>query len=481
MKSLRTLFLFFASCIPLLMPVGLSAQTPSHLSISSSPVIRLPQSLSNLSIVDNRLYGYSDLLVCAPLSEKPFFSLQPDTLLGSSFSDADYIIRNPRDSMLYFTRLDDNGITNLYVYTNQRFCRSRQIDIHGWHRDICHPTFSPNGKMMVFASKGKVGLGGYDLWCSLWNGHRWTRPINLGNTVNTPGNEINPVFYHNYLIFASDSIPYGTPGYHLFALHMREASSIDEIIFDTYTIQPLPSPINSDGNDMNIAFHLPSDQGWWVSNRSGVKELYSFHGELDGVSVSGTVTDTYRRPLPNATVKLSLNGRTAASTHTNAEGKYQLFVLPNDDYLLQSSADGFFNYEQELPVVRTTERLLINSLSHNIQLSSLPLDHPILLQDVFSQSADIELSPQGINNLKPIANFLRDNPQIKATLAVYCDQTDDNAFNNMLIEQRINTLQQYLRSLLPSDTQFSIQNGNITDEIKSSDTGANFIFVTFSR
>ena len=104
-----------------------------------------------------------------------------------------------------------------------------------------------------------------------------------------------------------------------------------------------------------------------------------------------------------------------------------------------------------------------------------------MLQDVFSQSADIELSPQGINNLKPIANFLRDNPQIKATLAVYCDQTDDNAFNNMLIEQRINTLQQYLRSLLPSDTQFSIQNGNITDEIKSSDTGANFIFVTFSR
>ena len=222
---------------------------------------------------------------------------------------------------------------------------------------------------MVFTSKGKVGLGGFDLWCSLWNGHRWTRPINLGNTINTPGNETNPVFYHKSLIFTSDSIPGSQPGKHLYACFLPEASSIDEIIFDSYVVQPLPLPIND--NDMNIAFHYPSEQGWWISSRSGHKELYSFSGQLDGVMLSGTVTDVYNKPLPNVNVKIALNGRTTASTISDNNGHYELYVLPNDNYLLQASLSGHFNYEQKRPVARTTERLLVNSLQQDIQPQTL--------------------------------------------------------------------------------------------------------------
>ena len=465
--------------IALLLPFALIAQTP--FTINSQRNIRLPHGLDNLSTIDNQLYGFCHLLVSAPISQKTLPTLQPDTTLANLVPDADYVVRNPRDSILYFTRHDADGITNLYTYTPQHFRKIRRINIHGWQRDICHPTFSTNGKMMIFTSKGKVGLGGYDLWCSLWNGHRWTRPINLGNTINTPGNETNPVFYHNYLIFSSDSVPNSLPGTHLYAFYLREASSIDEIIFDTYTVQPLAYPVNSNGNDLNIAFHHPTSQGWWVSTRSGQHELYSFAGQLDGVMVSGTVADNYNRPLPQALVTITLNGRTTASTYSDSNGRYQLFVLPNDDYILQASLNGFFNYETELPVVRTTERLLINSLPKDIQLTSLPLNRPIMLQDIFSQGTDIQLSPNATNSLKPIINFLRDNPQIKATLSVYCDQTDDESFNNILIEHRINTLHKYLHTHLPSDSQFSIQNGNTTEQIESSDSGANFFFITFYK
>ena len=463
--------------LALMLPFALMAQTP--FTISSQHNIRLPHGLDNLSTLDNQLYGFCHLLVSAPISQKALPSLEPDTLLAKPIPGADYVVRNPLDSILYFTRRDADGITNLYTYSPSQFRKIRRINIHGWQRDICHPTFSANGKMMVFTSKGKVGLGGYDLWCSLWNGHRWTRPINLGNTINTPGNETNPVFYHNYLIFSSDSITNGLPGTHLYAFYLREASSIDEIIFDTYTIQPLAYPINGSGNDMNIAFHHPTSQGWWVSTRSGQHELYTFKGQLDGVMVSGTVTDNHNRPLPRATITITLNGRTTAATLTDSSGHYQLFVLPNNDYILQASLDGFFNYQLPLPVVRTNERLLINSHQQDIHLTSLPLNRPILLQDIFSQGTDIQLSPNAINTLRPIINFLRDNPQIKATLNVYCDKTDDEQFNNILIEHRINTLHKHLHTYLPSDGQFFIQNGNNTEQIESSDSGADFIFITF--
>ena len=325
----------------MLLSFALHAQTP--FTISPQRFIRLPQGLDNLSTVDNHLYGFNHLLVSAPISNNTLPTLQPDTLWAKALPDADYIIRNPNDSLLYFTRRDADGTTNLYTYTPQHFRKTRRINIHGWQRDICHPTFSANGKMMVFTSKGKVGLGGYDLWCSLWNGHRWTRPINLGNTINTPGNETNPVFYHDFLIFTSDSIPNSRPGKHLYAFYLHEASSIDEIIFDSYTVQPLPYPINDSGDDMNMAFHTPTSQGWWMSSRSGKRELYSFVGELTGVMISGTVTDDLGRPLPQANVKINLNGRTIASTTSDSNGHYQLFVLPNDDYILQASLSGYFN------------------------------------------------------------------------------------------------------------------------------------------
>lgn len=463
----------------LMLPLGLFAQYVVPITATRQSNTRIPWKLHNLSVVDNHLFAYSDgLLLSAPLTEDYLRSLQPDTLIAPLVPGADYVVRNPRDSILYFTRMAEDGITNLYTYSTQRLRKVQKIDIHGWHRDICHPTFSPSGNMMIFTSKGKVGLGGYDLWCSLWNGHRWTRPINMGNAINTPGNEVNPVFYHTHLIFTSDSVGNRGDGYHLYAVTVRDATSVDEIIFDNYTVQPLPDPINGSANDQNMAFDTRSDQGFWISNRSGQKELYSFKGLLNGVILQGTVADIHHRPIPQAAVTLSVQGRVAGTTLTNDEGKYHLFLLPNDNYRILVTKDDYFRHESPLRISRSDEKTLINPLSHDVTLSSLPTNHPIMLQHIFNQGADIELSNQAPSELEPIINFLRDNPHLTAELTIYCDYSDDESFNNTIIEHRINTLQRYLSSYLPQRSQFSLKNGNKMEEIESSESGANFIFLT---
>ena len=463
----------------LMLPLGLFAQYVVPLTATQQSNTRIPWKLHNLSVVDNHLFAYSDgLLLSTPLTEGYLRSLQPDTLIAPLVPGADYVVRNPRDSILYFTRMGEDGITNLYTYSTQRLRKVQKIDIHGWHRDICHPTFSPSGNMMIFTSKGKVGLGGYDLWCSLWNGHRWTRPINMGNAINTPGDEVNPVFYHTHLIFSSDSVGNRGDGYHLYAVTVRDATSVDEIIFDNYTVQTLPYPINGSANDQNMAFDTRTDQGFWISNRSGQKELYSFKGLLNGVMLQGTVADMHHRPIPQAAVTLSVQGRVAGTTLTNDEGKYHLFLLPNDNYRILVTKNDYFRHESPLRISRSDEKTLINPLTHDIALSSLPTNHPIMLQHIFNQSADIELSDQAPSELEPIINFLRDNPHLTAELTIYCDYSDDESFNNTIIEHRINALQRYLSSYLPQRGQFSLKNGNKMEEIESSESGANFIFLT---
>lgn len=477
MIRVKRLLLVFA----LLLSLGLSAQTVSPISVSAQSNVPIPWGLDNLSVVSGQLYGYSrGVMLASSLTRGTICSLYPDTILSKMGIEADYVVRNPRDSSLYFTHREE-GITHLYLYRGGRFRRVHQVDIHGWSRDICHPTFSSNGNVMIFSSQGKVGLGGYDLWCSLWNGRRWTRPINLGNTINTSGNDINPTFYDNYLVFASDSGSLSAPGYHLYSVRMRQASSIDEIIFENYIVQPLPMPINGLSNDMNIAFDRSSNHGYWITNRSGRSELYAFSGQLDGVMLSGGVADNYGRAVPNASVSVLLDGRLVNMSHTDSMGHYSLFLLPDDDYRLLVSKDGYFKYEDELPILRANEDLLVAQQSHNIALSALPISRPMILQDVFSQGVGVEISDQGKESLSPLVGFLRDNPQVKATFSIYCDQTADDIFNNMLISKRVNALCRYLHSVLSSDGQFCVKNGNVAEEIASENSGANFIFVAFDK
>ena len=472
MKRLLFVAALFLGC-------DLSAQTISPIAVSVQSNVPIPWGLDNLSVSNGQLYCSSrGVMLSSSLADGTVYSLYPDTMLAQMGIEADYVVRNPRDSSLYFTYREEN-VTHLYLYHGGRFRPVRQVDIHGWNRDICHPAFSSNGNMMVFSSRGKVGLGGYDLWCSLWNGHRWTRPINLGNTINTSGNDINPAFYGNYLVFASDSGSLSAPGYHLYSVRMRQANTIDEIIFENYTVQPLPAPINGAGSDMNIAFDRPAERGYWVSNRSGRNELYSFSGQLDGVRLSGVVADNYGRPVPCAAVGVLLHGRLVNKAQTDILGRYSLFLLPEDDYRLNVSKDGYFKYDVEVPVLRANEDLLVAQQSCNVALAALPIERPMILQNVFSQNVDIDISAEGKESLSPIVGFLRDNPQVKATFAIYSDQTADESFNNLLISKRISALRRYLHSQLSSEDQICVQNGNEVEEISSENTGANFIFVTF--
>lgn len=77
------------------------------------------------------------------------------------------------------------------------------------------PSISADGKTIVFASDREGGIGGTDLYEIKWNGKEWSEPINLGNEVNTPGNEKSPHLNNNELYFASD-YHLGLGGFDLF-------------------------------------------------------------------------------------------------------------------------------------------------------------------------------------------------------------------------------------------------------------------------
>ena len=469
----------------LLLTVAVStvmAQGGAPINVTPLNGIALPWSLSNLSVVDGRLYACNNgVLVCSSSYDGTLTALQPDTALIRLCPEAQYIFRNSRDSLLYFTHPDGTNPYGFSVHTNKRFHPNRHVELRTWYRDVVHPTLSADGNMMVFSSKGKVGLGGYDLWCTLWNGKRWSKPVNLGNIINTPGNEINPVFYGKYLVFASNGMPNMPEGYNLYAVRINPGSKVDDIIFANYVVQSLPEPLNSGGDDWEMAFDFETNAGYWLTNRNGKDELYSFSGHLDGVLLGGSVFDDLGHPVAGATVQVLHRGRISASAQTDSNGAYRLFLMPGDDYRFYAEKKGFFHFEDDITLIRPNEDLLIASQNRNFTMDRLPVNRPMIFDNLYNTPSDIELSPSASASLKPVADYLRDNPHLAAQVTVYCSQSDDEQYNNIIIEQRISALRQFFQLTLPGGGRILYKNGNVKGKTLPAEYTENAIFIELNE
>jgi WD40-like Beta Propeller Repeat len=88
------------------------------------------------------------------------------------------------------------------------FCTDKSI--------YSHPALSADGEKMVFTSNKSESIGGLDLFISYKEASGWSSPINLGNLINTRGNELSPYLdQDNNLFFSSDGIE-GFGGYDIY-------------------------------------------------------------------------------------------------------------------------------------------------------------------------------------------------------------------------------------------------------------------------
>jgi hypothetical protein len=82
------------------------------------------------------------------------------------------------------------------------------------------PFITKDGSTIFFASNRPGGYGGFDIYTSSLVEGIWSEPKNLGDVVNSPGNEVSPILSNDVIIFASDwHLGYG--GFDLFEYKMN--------------------------------------------------------------------------------------------------------------------------------------------------------------------------------------------------------------------------------------------------------------------
>lgn len=153
-----------------------------------------------------------------------------------------------------------------------------------------HPALSRDARKMFFVSDKPGGFGGTDLYMTIKKDDKWGNPINMGDLINTPGDEMYP-FLHNdsTLYFASDGHA-GFGGLDVFKVALSG--------LDSGTVVNIGKPINSSKDDFGYIVDEKGSHGYFTSNRNGQDDILAFRREkmkklwMEGFAKDGST------PLP---------------------------------------------------------------------------------------------------------------------------------------------------------------------------------------
>lgn len=267
---------------------------------------------------------------------------------------------NRTGETIFFTRnvLDKkdkakDGLRKLMIYSSEKEAKKwsepKLLSFNNTECNTLHPAVGATDSILYFASDRPGGFGGMDLYRVEKSDGEWGNPENLGETVNTAGNEVFP-FYHpdGTLYFASDN--HGSYGGLDIFLTVPEGTIWSPPL-------NLERPFNSEKDDFGLIVDLANRNGYFSSNRSGGKggdDIYSFEYFGEGgetarkkkkniVKKDVKITDPEGNPVEEVTVSLlNLDDVFLGKT---GEGNQSAKLVPGDrpgEFTLQiDDTDGY--------------------------------------------------------------------------------------------------------------------------------------------
>jgi outer membrane protein OmpA-like peptidoglycan-associated protein len=202
--------------------------------------------------------------------------------------------------------------------------------------NFAHPALSVTGDTLVFSSDMEGGYGNSDLYMSIREEGLWSKPVNLGEEINTAGNEMFPTFGPGgMLFFSSDALE---PGYGQLDIYYTNISN---------EIKPvnLGEKINSPSDDFGLTIHPSGNFGYFSSNRYSWRKddiyLIEFLPQLE--NIRGKVIARHNEEaVQDAVVYLEdCEGNLIRSVLSGYFGNFEFSVPKGKCYQVYADKEGF--------------------------------------------------------------------------------------------------------------------------------------------
>lgn len=354
--------------------------------------------------------------------------------------DEGIISFTPDGSTMYLTRSirTPEKNTGVDIYTSRRsdaqWSAPVKLDItNDTISSYGHPAVSPSGEYLYFTSD-MPGHGGKDLWRIKIN-ERAGSLENLGDAINTPGDEVFPyMLTDSIMYFSSDGHP-GLGGLDIFRATLTPSGG--------WLVENMGSPINSEGDDFGITFANPGKEaGYFSSNRGdgrGYDHLYSFELPDLKIQISGWVLDRDEEPVPNAVIRIVGNDGSNQKAVAKTDGSFSFPLQRGVSYVMLAGAKGYLNAKQEF-----TSDTAEEDAEYSIDFILSSISKPNIVENIFYDFDKATLRPESKGALDSLVQMLRDNPNITIEMASHTDRWGSDEYNIGLSERRAKSVVDYL-------------------------------------
>jgi len=411
-----------------------------------------------------RTYGWNQepFLDIYSMTKNSDGSYQPATLMNDEINTKYHeglVSFSPDGKTMYFSResyfekdyekdtLSDTRYSQLYIYKATKLGDDwdtvESLKINSENYSVKNPSVSPDGKTLYFASDMPNGYGKYDIYkAAINNDGTVGEAVNLGQKINTEGQEMFPYISSDNTLYFSSTGHLGLGGMDVFYTK--------EIDGSLAPIRNVGIPISSNGDDFAFTIDEEAEEGFVSSNRDGGQgsdDVYAFKKlqPLCDVLITATVLDDKTRETINgATVSLyDSQGNKIVTKQTNDEGIAEFIVECETDSELEVVME---DYNSKKVTVKGT-----NEEEVDVQISLDPIEkligpEKIDLEPIYFDFDKSNITATAAFELDKLVQIMKKYPEMVIKATSHTDVRGSDSYNKQLSQRRAKSTEQYVIS-----------------------------------
>ena len=360
---------------------------------------------------------------------------------------------NKAGDVVYFTRSNykkkklkenSNGENNLQLFkaklVDDNWQQLEALPFNSDDYSVGHPCISKDEKTLYFISDMPGGYGGTDIYRTTFDDNIWATPENLGNEINTAGNEMTPFMSKDGTLYFSSDSHTNMGGLDIFS------TSYDDENKKWLAVENLRYPLNSKADDFGFVLNEDGKSGFITSCRNSPDMIYEFKKNDLVFNVKGLVT-LKEKGTPMGDVSIDLidetDNRKKINVLTDKNGMYKFKLEPNVKYTLFCSKEGYFKLSADLS---TKEQKHSKDFTVNFELDQIIIEKPIVLENIYYDFDKWEIRADAKPELNKLVLLLKNNPTIDIEMGSHCDSRGNDNYNLVLSEKRAEATVLYLIS-----------------------------------
>ena len=319
------------------------------------------------------------------------------------------------------------------------------VNSSAWESQPCLAT---DGRTLYFVSNRRGGHGGSDIYKStLQDDGYWSKPVNLGDSINTPYDEMAPFIHSDgHTLYFSSRGHQGMGGADLFVSRLAENGVWS-------TPQNLGYPVNTNKDEINLIITPRGDEAYISAERPsgfGNTDIYRF--ELPVASrpasvsyIKGKVYDKNTQYPLHASFELidiKSNKAVVNSTSNPVTGEFVMSLPVDKDYALNVTCKGYLFFSMNFTSKAGTDS--INPVQLNVPMQPLEVGEKVVLRNIFFDVDKYELLPDSRAELGKLVLFLSKNNAVHIEIGGHTDNQGSDSHNQALSQNRAKAVYDYL-------------------------------------